>query len=339
MKRWAIRILVFLVFLIFVVPMLIPLNPVGVEASTFAEPDGHFVDVNGLSTYYREVGDADGEVVLLLHGWGGSTFSWREQIQPLADAGFRVIAFDRPPYGLSAKTGEGLPYTQSAQADFTAAFMDALDIEQANLVGHSMGGGVIGYFAAAYPDRVTRLVFVDGAPRVDQPAPTGEARNSRLNSAMGIPPVVNSLLDFPPFNRWARLAVRAFVRPDMFVNMQRSAYYDPATVTDEVAAGYQEQLQVVGWDEALIEILRGASFGDQPLTAEQVEAIETPSLIVWGENDTWVPIGGGETLRDLLPNDQFVTYPQTGHMPMEERPADFNRDLIEFLAAPLVDEA
>lgn len=332
MKRWLIRILILLALLIFVVPMLIPLPPVGVAAETLAEPDGRFIEVNGLSTYLREAGDVDGQPVLLLHGWGGSTFSWREQIQPLADAGYRVIAFDRPPYGLSAKTGEGIPYSQRAQAEFTAAFMSSVGIQSAVLVGHSMGGGVIGYFAALYPERVDSLVFVDGAVRVAEAAPAGGSGATRLNDTVGIPPFVNSLLTFPPINRWARLAIRTFVQPDMFTSMQRSAYYDPEVVTPEVAAGYQEQLRVVGWDEALIEILRGSAFGDAPLTEAGLAAVEVPALIVWGAEDTWVPISAGERLRDLLPNNTFVVYPQTGHLPMEEQPEAFNRDLLAFLA-------
>ncbi|MDK3160626.1 alpha/beta hydrolase [Anaerolineae bacterium CFX9] len=332
MKRWLVRILIVLALLIFVVPMLIPLPPVGVEASVLAEPDGRFVEVNGLSTYVREAGDPDAPPVLLLHGWGGSTFSWREQIQPLAQAGYRVIAFDRPPYGLSAKTGDGIPYSQRAQAEFTAAFMSRVGVQRAVLVGHSMGGGVIGYFAALYPDRVDGLVFVDGAVRIAETTPSNGSGSTRLNDAMGIPSFVNQLLAFPPVNWWARLGLRAFVRPEMFTSMQRSAYYDPEFVTDEVAAGYQEQLRVQGWDEALIEILRGASFGDAPLTESDLAQITTPSLIVWGEDDTWVPISAGERLRDLLPNNTFVVYPQTGHLPMEEQPEAFNRDLLNFLA-------
>lgn len=176
------------------------------------------------------------------------------------------------------------------------------------------------------------LVFVDGAVRIAETTPSNGSGSTRLNDAMGIPSFVNQLLAFPPVNWWARLGLRAFVRPEMFTSMQRSAYYDPEFVTDEVAAGYQEQLRVQGWDEALIEILRGASFGDAPLTESDLAQITTPSLIVWGEDDTWVPISAGERLRDLLPNNTFVVYPQTGHLPMEEQPEAFNRDLLNFLA-------
>lgn len=330
--KWTVRIVLVLLFIIFVLPLLIPLPPDGVAASTFADPDGRFITVNGLDTYVRERGEPDEPVVLLLHGWGGSTFSWREQFDALDEAGYRVIAFDRPPYGLSQKTGE-LPLSQRQQAEFSIAVMDSLDLDSATLVGHSMGGGVIGYMAALAPERVERLVFVDGVPRVEEPAPVAATGSNRLSSAVGIPPFLVSAIDFPPVNRWIRIGLRTFLQPDTFTNMQRTAYYDPATVTDEVAAGYQQQLQVVGWDEAMIDIVAGRSFADAPLTEAEVQAITAPTLIVWGDNDTWVPIASGERFADVMAGETFVTFSETGHMPMEEHPARFNEELLRFLAA------
>jgi pimeloyl-ACP methyl ester carboxylesterase len=321
-RRMLIRIILILLLLIFVVPLLIPLPPDGVAAETLADPGGTFVEVNGLQTYVLEAGDASAPPALLLHGFGGSTVSWRETMDALASAGYRAIAFDRPPYGLSQKSGDGIPYTPEAGADFTAALMDALGIERAVLVGHSAGGGVIAQFAVRYPERVQKLVFVAGA------VPIGGS--GRGGGAFGVPEFGRTLLTFPSFNRAARIGIRLFVRPEAFVDMLRSAYYDPATVTPAVAAGYQRALRVVGWDEALVNIVT-QNGGGQPLTSEQLEAINLPALLVWGQEDTWVPIAAGERLRALLPNNEWIVYPAVGHLPMEENPQQFNADLIAFL--------
>jgi pimeloyl-ACP methyl ester carboxylesterase len=104
-------------------------------------------------------------------------------------------------------------------------------------------------------------------------------------------------------------------------------------VTQEVAAGYQQQLQIVGWDEAMIDIVAGRGMADAPLTEAEIAAFTSPVLIVWGDNDTWVPIASGQRLADVLDDEQFVTFSETGHMPMEERPARFNEVLLEFLNA------
>ncbi|MFN8379893.1 MAG: alpha/beta hydrolase [Anaerolineae bacterium] len=332
MKRWVkvlLIILAILAFVVFVLPMLIPLPTVGVDAETLAGPGGIFIDVKGMQTYVLEAGDKDAPVVLLLHGFGGSTFSWREQMDVLAEAGYRAVAFDRPPYGLSTKTGD-LPLTQQEQADFTAAVMDALGIESAVLVGHSMGGGVVGQFGARYPERADGLVFVDGAPAV------GEAGSSAAGgAASGAASVVNGILSLPPIERWARLLVRAVLTPEAFTGILTSAYYDPAVVTPEVAAGYQRQLRVKDWDEGLVNLFSGSGGGFAPLSDEQLESYTMPVAIFWGENDTWVPITAGESLRDALPAAQWFTFAESGHLPMEEHPAEFNRDLLAFLEGAL----
>ncbi len=322
MRRWLLRLFVLLIFIIFVLPFLIPLPSIGDDPALFADGDGAFITVNGLSTYYREAGDPAGDPIVLLHGWGASTFSWRATIPVLAEAGYRVIAFDRPPYGLSAKTGD-LPMTQAQQAAFTAAFMDALNIDRATLVGHSMGGGVISYFAVEYPERVDQLVFVAGSVSIADDA---------SDMGGGAPEIVATLLSIPPFERWALIGARTFVQPSMFADLQRTAYYDPDLVTAEVAAGYQTALRVRDWDRALLDVISGRGFDGPALTPDQIAAIDAPTLIIWGEDDEWVPIGRGLELRELLPDPQWITYPQTGHLPMEEQPTQFNQDLIAFLA-------
>jgi pimeloyl-ACP methyl ester carboxylesterase len=335
-KRRIIRLLFFILLVILIGPLLLPLPPVGVEAATLADPDGFFITVDDLSTYVLARGPQDGPPVLLLHGWGASTFTWRLNQDALAEAGYRAIAFDRPPYGLSAKTGANIPYSPAALADFTARVMDELGLESAVLVGQSQGGGVIGHFAVRYPQRVKALVFVSGALRpTDDPPSDGES-GGRVTGAMGLPSFVGTLLDFPPFARWAQIGIRAFVKPDFAASILKSAYHDPAFMTPEAAEGYSRQLRVVGWDEALLNQLRGGVFQADPITAEQIASFAAPVMIAWGQDDTWVPVSVGERLHELLPGAVYVTYPNTGHLPQEEAADAFNADLLAFLrqAAP-----
>jgi pimeloyl-ACP methyl ester carboxylesterase len=329
--RRILRILIVTLLILVILPFVLPLPAVGVDAATLADPDGQFIEVDGLSTYVLERGSEDGIPVMLLHGWGASTFTWREQIDVLAAAGYRVVAFDRPPYGLSQKTGDNLPYSPAALADFTAHVMDALDIEKAVMVGQSQGGGVIGYFAVKYPERVEKLVFVSAALRpTDDPLPDGE-RSERVGGALGIAPVVGQLLNLKPFAWWAQVAIRALVKPDFVTRILESAYYDPEFITPEIAEGYQKQLRVTGWDEALINQLRGGAFVVDPITAEEIAAIPVPVMIAWGADDTWVPIGVGERLHELLPDAEWKVYSEVGHLPQEEAAEAFNRDLLAFL--------
>ena len=104
MKRWPkvlISVLLVLILLLGVGPFLIPVPPLEgtVPASQLADPDSKFVEVNGLSVHYKEMGAGE-TTFILLHGFGASLFSWRDVMEPLSAYG-RVIAYDRPAFGLT----------------------------------------------------------------------------------------------------------------------------------------------------------------------------------------------------------------------------------------------
>src|SRR5690606_24147837 len=120
------------------------------------------LDLDGTSIYYVARGPETGSAVVLIHGLLGSTLDWEGTLDALAAAGYRAIALDLPPFGLSAKSPE-LDFLAAAQAERVVGLMDALGIEQATIVGHSAGGPVAGAIAERYPDRVTRLVLVSPA--------------------------------------------------------------------------------------------------------------------------------------------------------------------------------
>src|SRR5689334_18053527 len=123
LKRFLIGFIVVIVILM-VAPFLIPLPPLGADATTLPQAtEGAFVQVAGIQTFYIERGPEDGRTVLLLHGFGGLTFSWRNNIDALAEAGYHVVAFDRPPFGLTEKRTD-IDYSRAAMTEFTVNFMD-----------------------------------------------------------------------------------------------------------------------------------------------------------------------------------------------------------------------
>src|SRR5690606_1235794 len=117
---------------------------------------------------------------------------------------------------------------------------------------------------------------------------------------------------------------------ERFNDLLASAYGPAFTVTPEVAAGYARVLHTEDWPNGFVGLVRAA--GGNLLSQEAVAAITAPSLIQWGELDTWIPLAQGAALRDLLPGATWRTYPEAGHLPMEETPDAFNRDLIAFLS-------
>lgn len=305
----------------------------GVTPQDLADPDGAFIDINGVEIYYVEQGPADGPAVLLLHGFGGSTFTWRDTMPALAEAGYRVIAFDRPPFGLSDKSPD-VDYSLDAQVALTAGLMDSLSIESAVVVGHSAGGGVIAHFATLYPERVNALVFVAGAVRVtSQTAPPAPQAAEEASNPSPLGGLFEMAANLDPNSAFAQAAVRAFLTPERFAGLLSSTYFDPATMTEEIAAGYQRPLQIAGWEIAFLAYFASRTQITADLDLEAFAALDAPVLIIWGEEDTWVTPDVGQDLHAFLPESQLITYALVGHMPMEENVAQFNADLLTFLNA------
>ncbi len=298
-----------------IVPFFLPVSAADADPRALADPNGAFVKLNGGEVYYVAYGAEEAPAVVFLHGLFGSTFTWRKNLEAVAAAGYRAIAFDRFGAGLSANDAQ-LDFSHAAAADLTAALLDALRIERATLVGHSAGGNVLAHFALRHPERVEKLVIVDGA----------------IIGASGPPPFIGGLVAFPPVNRWARVLVGALLTEQRLAESVEAFYVKKDWLTEADLAGYWRPFQVAGWDVGLIGLVRDS--GGNKLSDEQVAQLARfapQTLIVWGEADTVTPFAVGRELAERLSGAQFISYAGVGHQPMEELPDAFNRDLIAFL--------
>lgn len=294
-----------------------------------ADEDGAFITANDASIYYVALGSPHDPAVIFIHGFGGSTLTWRDTLQPVADAGFYAIALDLPPFGLSDKN-PALDFSRSGMADTVAHFMQALDIPSATIVGHSMGGSVTAQFAVRHPDKVDALVFVAGGVATGVTTSSDNDDTEQQQSASGTPFALLNTID--PQAPAAPILLRALVTRNFFADSLRSAYYDPDLITEEVIDGYARLLLI---EEAPIGFLAYVQAQETaPITLEDLVAVaDYPIQIMWGIQDTWVTIGVGEAMAQALPDASFITYNETGHLPMEERPADFVADLLAFLSS------
>ncbi len=287
---------------------------------TLADQDGQFLTVDGIETYVIDVGPRDGQPVVLVHGFGASTFSWRYTIPALTADGYRVIAFDRPGYGLSEKRYD-FDYTHVNQADHLVALLDALAIEQAAVVGHSQGANIAMHVALNHPERVNKLVIVAGAVILNE----GASVQGQL--ALSSSPILVNLAGFEPLARLIGLGLQFYLSPDRLDTILTSAYADQPP--DDALDGYLRPFYTPDWEMSLIAMIRD-SIGNE-IPTSQLETITQPVLLVWGKDDSWVPIANGEQLRRHLNNVTWRVYVNVGHMVMEEKPDTFNRDLLEYL--------
>lgn len=315
MKKKLIWLLAAVIVILLVAPFVIPLpEQPDMTAEALAPGTGRFVTVDGVKTHVLDIGPRDGPAVVLIHGFGGSTYSWRDTIPALASNGYRAVALDLKGFGLSDKSFEE-DYGHPSQAIFVAGAMDELGIDRASIAGHSMGASVVGHFAALFPERVNKLVLVDGTVNVDEDGP-------------GFDPI-SWLIQFPPIRQWARIIMRWQLNEETVAARLRTAYHDPEKLTQEIENGYLTPQRVKDWELALLGIVRDSN--KNSLSSSLQNTIDAPMLIVWGEQDTWVPLGRGRVLAESLPTSDLSIIPDSGHLPMEEQAELFNDVLLDFL--------
>jgi pimeloyl-ACP methyl ester carboxylesterase len=302
-----------LLVIIIVVPYLIPLsdNQEAVNPDTLITGNGKFLNIEGVRIYVEDQGTTTlPEAIVFLHGFGGSTFSWRYNIPFFVAQGYRVVAVDMKGFGLSDKDFSS-DYSHLAQAEIVANILDKLGISRVYIVGHSMGTSVMLYFTHLYPQKVIGLVSVDGALNIDK-----------------ISPFPSALVSFGPVHRAIRVALSYYLTKDRIGAILESAYYNKEIVTTEVINNYYYRAVSHDWTQSLLAMTR-----DMPKNVIDfpLESILSPTLILWGENDTWVTWANIDKWRHKIPDSKFYTIPEVGHMLMEEKPDVFNEIVLGFL--------
>jgi pimeloyl-ACP methyl ester carboxylesterase len=321
--RTALRRLLQGLLILALIPFLLDV-PTGANATaesllaTGAAPNARVVTVEGRRTVVAEAGVATDPALILVHGFGGSTFGWRHVVEPLAASGWFVVALDLPGFGLAEKGWSG-SYDHASHARFVLAVMDQMQINQAVLAGHSMGGNVVSWVAALAPERVRGLALIDAA----------------IGASFGDSPAT-SALQASPLRRAVRILIRSAFTEATFGELLSSAFAVKSAATPEMIRGYAAASRLPEWDAALLGVLRDGS--KNALTRPIAEIVSRagapiPTLILWGADDSWVPLSAGESLRDALPGATYVVLPGLGHVPFEEDPEAFTQVMQEWLAA------
>jgi pimeloyl-ACP methyl ester carboxylesterase len=294
-------------------PFLVPVPPlVGtVPARSLTDADSQFVEVNGLEVHIKTAGQGE-PVFVLLHGFGASLYSWHAVMQPFSQLG-RVIAYDRPAFGLTERplswTGPN-PYGPQANTALLLGLLDHFNVQKAILVGNSAGGSAALQFALDHPARVSALVLVDPA----------------VYGGGGAPAWVRPLLGTPQLRHLGPLFARQIqARGPQLIQM---AWHDPSRITPETQAEYRKPLQVDNWDRALWEFT--VAGGPRGL-AQRLGELNLPVLVITGDDDRIVPTAASVRLAGELPGAKLVVIQNAGHVPHEERPAEFMDAVREFL--------
>jgi pimeloyl-ACP methyl ester carboxylesterase len=269
------------------------------------------LDIDGVPVNYVDVGAGDEDPVVLVHGLGGQWQNWLENIPRLA-LDRRVVAMDLPGFGLTPEPEDeeiSIPgYGRSVNA-----LCDKLGLGKVDLVGNSMGGYVAAEVAIQFPERVSRLVLVSAA---------GISSAETLQAPILTIGRIATAIATNSAARHRRLAARPITR---HVSLALVARHPRLLKADLAYEGFFKGAGKPGFDDALRASL-DYDFRDR------LPEVKVPTLIVWGERDSIIPVRDADEFERLIEDSRKVVMKDTGHIPMAERPTAFNDLLVDFLA-------
>jgi len=260
-----------------------------------------FADIRiatGPRLHYAEQGNAGGEAIVFLHGWPDSWFSFSRVAEKLPER-YRTLLIDQRGYGDSERPDGG--YDIGSMAADVAAFLDALSIDRATIVGHSFGSFVARRVALDHPTRVDRLALIG----------TGW-----LGSNDVLREVHASLHDLP--DPVSREFARDFQASTAFAPL-------PEAFFEQIVS---ESLKLPSrlWAELLGSVIK---YDDR----NELAGLAVPTLLLWGDRDALFPREDQERLAATIPRVRLRIYPEIGHCPNWECPDEVAADLIAFCGA------
>jgi len=251
-------------------------------------------------------GDPAARPALFVHGWGVSSYTFHRNLRPVADAGVPVWGFDLKGHGYSDKPVDAAEYTLDALARHVLDVMDALGLERALLVGHSMGGGIAVRVATTAPERVAGLVLL-------APVGFGAVNLARL-AVWLLPKPLDTLLPY--------LAWRAATRVALAL-----AYGSRARPSARDVDEYWAPTADPAFVRAVREVTRAVDW--RPGRPEELARVRCPAVVMFGTEDRIVRGDSADTYVRCLPEARLELIRGAGHVLPEEVPERVNEVIVE----------
>ena len=262
-----------------------------------------FIWIDDLKVHYRDEGQ--GMPIVLIHGTSSSLHTWEDWAQVLTQT-HRVIRMDLPAFGLTGPNANH-DYSMEYYAHFLNEFLNKLDIDRLYLAGNSLGGQIAWYYTSHHLDQIKKLVLLD-------PAGFYDAKKIPLVFKLARTPLINQLV--------GKITPKYFIEKNL-----KEVYFDTEKITDTLIDRYHDLTLRVGNRAAFI------AKANQPMIdhTARLKLITTPTLILWGRNDHWIPVAHATKFSRELPHAKVKIMEETGHVPMEERPLESVAHTLEFL--------
>ncbi|CAG8437889.1 7993_t:CDS:2 [Funneliformis caledonium] len=321
-------------------PKLPSIQRVFLESIASSDPEGRFIEVNGIQTFYKLSipqkhqqllqqqqlipNEPNKPVILLLHHILGNQYTWRLLMQPLADAtGCHVIAYDRPTFGFTERPThweEGKnPYTQEASVEFIHQLISALGYEgkKISFVGVSAGGSISCSFAIKYPNLVHSLCLLAPSLKPEDQGP---------------PPIGRHILGSAPGRLFLKAALYRYIP-------LTTLYHDCNSIPDwetVVKPNYRIPLTLPNFYESLSWLMK--YFTPLVILPYKSYLARLPILYLSGDDDKYTHVDNHievyEEIRSVAPPDaklEFKILNNCGHLPQDESPEEVFNSIVAFL--------
>ncbi len=266
------------------------------------------ISVNGMNISYLDEGA--GETLVLVHGIPTSSFLWRYMIKELSD-NFRMIALDLPGFGDSDPPLNN-NYSISNYATMFKSFLDAMSIEGATLICHDFGGPVAMTCALRYPEKFNRFVILDTFLNKDIPP-------------MSFSMKVVKVRPFGEFFMW--LWGKSIVKMGLQEGLKNKSL-----VTDEIVSRYYfSKLNTDKISATVLGLLRTDYEKDLLFVENSLHKISKPTIIIWAEDDVYLPYSLGEHIYKNITGSEIVQITNCGHFLQEEKPKQAVNIITQFL--------
>lgn len=276
------------------------------------------IETHGVRLHVVEAGPEDGPLVLLLHGFPEFWYGWREQIEPLAAAGFHVIVPDQRGYNKSDKPGPISAYTLDKLALDVVGLIDALGSRKAHVVGHDWGGAVAWWLGIHHEDRIGKLALLN----IPHPSVMRRTLFTSLRQLR---------------KSWYIFFFQIPLLPDWGFRRNGFEYAEktlrktsrPGTFTDADIVLYREAWSQPGAVRSSIHWYRAAPRAQHRLS-ETGGRVRVPTLLLWGKQDRFLGHEMAQPSIDFCDDGRMEFFADATHWLQHEEPERVNRRLIEF---------
>ena len=273
----------------------------------YTNEQSQFIEVDEINVHFRDEGE--GFPIVLIHGTAASLHTWDAWTDELKKTN-RVIRMDLPAFGITGPN-KNADYSIEAYTTFLHSFLEKLKLEKFHLAGNSLGGNIAWNYTADYPSKVEKLILVDASG-----LPTNKSQPAIFKMAKT--PILNSLF--------------LYITPRFLIKKNiEEVYEDDSKITDELINRYHKMALRVGNRKAFIDRAKTDFKLDTQVNLEKLKSIQTPTLLIWGAKDLWIPIANGIRMNEILVNSKLEVLKNSGHVPMEENPRESLKLMNDFL--------